>query len=69
MFSFEHLSNSLVSVVDGKFVTYVVIPPAAPRSKSDVGMVLQFAKVDNSTLYSDIRTLWTDLKTPHPLHL
>ena len=31
-------------VLDGNFVTYVIIPSSAPRTKFDVGMVLQFAK-------------------------
>jgi hypothetical protein len=45
LFSVEDVPLSGVSVVDGSFVTYVLIPPTAPRSKNDIGMALQFAKV------------------------
>jgi hypothetical protein len=45
LFSLEDLPTSDVYVVDGMFVVYVVIPPAAARTKADVGKSLQFAKV------------------------
>ena len=44
-FSLEDISLSDASVLDGGFVIYVLIPPAFPQAKMDVGMVLQFAKV------------------------
>ena len=43
-FSSEGILSSAISVVDGDFVLYVVIPPQAPRGKQDVGAALQFAK-------------------------
>jgi hypothetical protein len=52
LFSVEDVPLSGVSVVDGSFVSYVLIPPTAPRSRNDIGMALQFAKVYSTTRLS-----------------
>jgi hypothetical protein len=52
LFSVEDVPLSGVSVVDGSFVSYVLIPPTAPRSRNDIGMALQFAKVYSPTRLS-----------------
>jgi len=62
LFSVEDVPLSGVCVLDGSFVTYVLIPPTAPRSKNDIGTALQFAKVHSVNLHSDFRNLRIDLK-------
>jgi len=45
MFNTHDLSSSTVTVVDGVFMVYVIIPEAARRAKNHIGAVLHFAKV------------------------
>ena len=55
---------STASVLDGGFVLFVLIPPAFPQTKMDVGMVLQFAKVFALSFFSNIRIFRNVLTLP-----
>lgn len=57
LFSVEDVPLSGICVLDGSFVTYVLIPPTAPRSKNDIGTALQFAKVNFTNVVSDFKEL------------
>jgi hypothetical protein len=43
-FSLQGIPSSAISVIDGVFVVYVLIPSSAPRKRNDAGIALQFAK-------------------------
>ena len=44
-FSLEDLERSKIAVLDATFVIYVILPTSVSKSKAEVGMILQFAKV------------------------
>jgi hypothetical protein len=43
-FSRFDVPRDAISIVDGVFVLYVLIPPKAPRTRNEAGIALQFAK-------------------------
>jgi len=55
LFTVDDLSSSAITVVDGVFMVYVIIPPAAPRTKNQIGAALQFAKVTDNQSITDCK--------------